>query len=281
VPITRASGLALQVLDTWPQVSIHSVFDSALNLRAGPRLIICTARVLSAPHGLELTSGDLLRLRHYAQRRPAAVLRWHSQQRRISDTIGRFAITATPNLTVFDASLPVGGPGAWAGSVPALVRYLVRTKPMTGFGDNWPDLYGDGRFDPAIASIIDGRAGEAVWHWLGRGPGLTPSGDDVLVAAIATLHRAGVLTADVEAALGRSIQHAAARRTTEISAEYLYHACQGMVAGPLHDLITALGRADTRATTSAVNRLQRFGHTSGMDSALGVIAACRYLAKAS
>jgi hypothetical protein len=278
MPITRASAMSLQVLDAWPQVSIHSVFDSAINMRAGPRLIICTARALSAPHGLELTVGDLLRLRQYAQRWPAAVLRWHSTQRRISDTRGRFAITAAPHLAVFDPSLPVGGPGAWAAdAVRSLEHYLTRTKPMTGFGENWPILFGDGRFDPAISSIIDGRAGEAVSHWLGRGPGLTPSGDDVLVGAIATLHNAGLLNTDVEAALGRSIQHAAAGRTTEISAEYLYYACQGMVAGPLHDLITALGCAGTATTIRAINRLQRFGHTSGMDSTLGVIAASRYL----
>lgn len=276
MPITRVSAPLLQVLGTWPQISIHSAFDSTVNLRAGPRLITCTARALSAPHGLELTSGDLQRLRRCAQQRPTAVLRWHGTQHRISDTSGRFVITAAPNLVVFDASLAVAGPVGWAGAVPPLVRYLARAKPMTGFGDNWPALCGDGRFNAAISSIIAGRASEAVLHWLGRGPGLTPSGDDILVGAIASLHSMGVLKTDAMATLGPSIQHAAAGLTTEISREYLYYACQGMVAGPLHGLITALGSADTRATINAVSRLRRFGHTSGMDTTLGVIAAFRY-----
>lgn len=280
MPITRISEQALRALDARPRVSIHSVFDSAVNLRAGPRLIVCTARSLSAPHGLELTSSDVLRLREHAQLGPTAVLWWHSAQRRFSDRAGSLAIAAAPDLAVFDTTLPVGGPDRWPGAIARLVRSLSRRGAVTGFGDDWPALSGDGRFDRAITSIADGRADEAVLYWLGRGPGLTPSGDDVLVGAIATLYSAGVLGAGATAALGRSIQHAA-WRTTEISAEYLYYACQGMVAGPLHDLITALGSADDRATASAVNRLRHFGHTSGMDSVLGVVAATRHLATAT
>jgi hypothetical protein len=115
-----------------------------------------------------------------------------------------------------------------------------------------------------------------VLHWLGRGPGPTPSGDDVLLGIIATLWSAGALATGRLASLRRSLDRAAAERTTEISAEYLYHACRGRAAGPLHGLLTALHHQDTRATIEAVNRLGDFGHTSGMDSALGVIVAWRH-----
>lgn len=278
MPITRISEQALRVLDAAPGLTIHSVFDSAVNLRAGQRLITCTARVLSAPHGVELTAGDLLRLREHGRRRPGAALRWNPGQRRMTAREGRLVIAAAPTLTVFGALMPVSGSDGWERAVTCLTRYLAQLKPATGFGHDWPALCGDGRFDAAVTSLAAGRADDAVLYWLGRGPGLTPSGDDVLAGAIATLWSTGALAPSPLASLRRALDRAARERTTEISAEYLYYACRGMVAGPLRSLLAALHHADTPAAIAAVNRLRGYGHTSGMDSILGVIAASRHLA---
>jgi hypothetical protein len=273
--ITRIGEPALDACAASPDLTVHSVFDSAVNLRAGPRLVTCTARRLSAPHGIEMSAADLLSLREHGRRRPAASLRWDGTRRRISDAAGRLTIVAAPHLTVFDPTLPTGDPGRWGRAVSDLIGYLTRTQPVTGFGEDWRALCGDGRFDDAIASIVAGQTGEAVLHWLGRGPGLTPSGDDVIVGVIATLWSAGAFATGPLASLRRSLDRVAAERTTDVSAEFLYHVCRGMVAGPLHDVLIALRRGDSRATIAAVERLRDFGHTSGMDSALGIIVAWR------
>ena len=275
MPITRIGQPALEACAASPDLSVHSTFDSAVNLRAGPRLVTCTARRLSAPHGIELSTADLLRLRDHGRRRPATALRWDSTRRCISDAAGRLTIDAAPNLTVFDPALPTGDPDGWGRPGTDLIAYLTRTRPVTGFGDDWPALYSDGRFDDAIASIVAGRTDEAVLYWLGRGPGLTPSGDDVIVGVISTLWSAGAFAPGRLASLRRSLHLAAGERTTDVSAEYLHYVCRGMVAGPLHQLLTALHRRDSPATIEAANRLRNFGHTSGMDSALGVILAWR------
>jgi hypothetical protein len=275
MPITRIGQPARDACAASPDLSVHSTFESAVNLRAGPRLVTCTARRLSAPHGIEMSAADLLRLRNHGRRRSAAPLRWDNTQRRISDTAGTLTIAAAPNLTVFNPSLPTGDPARWRRAVTDLIGYLTRTKPVTGFGDDWPALYRDGRFDDAITSIAAGRTDEPVLYWLGRGPGLTPSGDDVIVGSIATLVSTAAFATGRLASLRGSLGRAAAERTTDVSAEYLHYACRGMVAGPLHQLLTALHRGDSPATIEAVNRLRNFGHTSGIDSALGVILAWR------
>jgi hypothetical protein len=275
MPITRIGGPALDACAASPDLTVHSLFDSAVNLRAGPRLITCTARPLSAPHGVEMSAADFLRLHNHGRRRSATPLRWDGTRRCISDAAGRLTIAAAPNLTVFDPSLPTGDPAGWGRAVTDLAASLTRAKPVTGFGDEWPAVYGDGRFDDAITSILAGRTDDAVLHWLGRGPGLTPSGDDVIVGILATLWSAGAFAAGRLASLRRSLDRAAGERTTDVSAEYLYHACRGRVAGPLHRLLTALHRGDGPATIDAVTRLRDFGHTSGMDSVLGVIVAWR------
>jgi len=215
----------------------------------------------------------------------ATPLRWDSTRRRISDAAGAITVDAAPTLTVFDPSLPTGDPDGWARTtgdpdgwartVTDLIGYVTRSKPVTGFGDDWPALYSDGRFDDAITSILAGRTDEAVLHWLGRGPGLTPSGDDVIVGIIATLWSAGAFAGDRLATLRRSLDRATGKCTTDVSAEYLHYACRGMVAGPLHELFTALHRGDGPATIEAANRLRNFGHTSGIDTVLGIIVAWR------
>jgi hypothetical protein len=99
----------------------------------------------------------------------------------------------------------------------------------------------------------------------GRGPGLTPSGDDLLAGAGATV-----------AALGNALGFPRARqlawraalvlpdlaaRTTAVSATLLRLAARGLAVEPLHGLLDPglpLGH-----TTRSLSRLRRLGHSTG------------------
>ena len=89
----------------------------------------------------------------------------------------------------------------------------------------------------------------------GRGPGLTPEGDDVL---------AGMLLA-VRAARGPAAEPglravAASVRTTEPAAAFLAWAARGQCIEPAHDWLTA---ADGAARLRAERRLRAVGASSG------------------
>lgn len=106
---------------------------------------------------------------------------------------------------------------------------------------------------------------------MGLGPGLTPSGDDILGGILIALHclgrldQAGILWD----AIGRE-----AHRTNRISQAHLYAAAHGMGAEVLHGWIHALqGEADRQTLYSLCERLGRVGHTSGWDAALGACLA--------
>jgi hypothetical protein len=105
---------------------------------------------------------------------------------------------------------------------------------------------------------------------LGRGPGLTPAGDDLLAGALATWV---VLDRSLNG-LGDAIHgllDRAERATTGVSAALLRHAARGEVADPVAGLLRALaGRGEVRV---AVTRLLEVGATSGRDLAVGVLAA--------
>jgi Protein of unknown function (DUF2877) len=103
---------------------------------------------------------------------------------------------------------------------------------------------------------------------LGRGPGLTPVGDDVLAGALVTL--AGMGT-PVAARLGAAVRAAAPGRTTAVSAALLTHAARGECVPQLAHLLRAARGGDP--LDPAIDALLRVGHTSGAGLAHGVLAA--------
>jgi len=108
----------------------------------------------------------------------------------------------------------------------------------------------------------------AVAGLLGRGPGLTPSGDDVLAAYVLAAGAFGLEIEQVRAAVAARAPQA----TSALSAQLLRHAAQGEAVGELVALIAALTHPDT--TLSVVTaRLLRVGHTSGAALAWGALLA--------
>jgi hypothetical protein len=111
---------------------------------------------------------------------------------------------------------------------------------------------------------------ETVPLLVGRGEGLTPLGDDVVVGWLA-LHRAvGLETPAVDDACRRSLA-----RTTTLSATLLDCALAGEVADPLRRHLTALGTEHEPATRAS---LAAFGASSGLGLLHGVDLARRDLA---
>jgi hypothetical protein len=108
---------------------------------------------------------------------------------------------------------------------------------------------------------------------LGRGPGLTPSGDDALVGILAALGLAPSTRAATHAAvLARAVEPLLAS-TTELSAHLLRQAARGFFGRALHELVSAL--ADDTAPGPLHERIDRVlasGATSGADACAGVLA---------
>lgn len=96
-------------------------------------------------------------------------------------------------------------------------------------------------------------------EWLvGRGPGLTPAGDDVLMGYIA-----GLVLFHERHAEAQAIATLARPRTTALSATLLEHAARGELPGPAHAF---LERGEAAP-------LLRWGRSSGRHLALGLALA--------
>lgn len=130
----------------------------------------------------------------------------------------------------------------------------LRDRTFTGRSQTilLPDIIECG-LEQLLAGIVTGDepgilAGVAALA--GRGEGLTPAGDDLLVGV---LHALWVWRPRSE--WGRRIAQTAAARTTTLSANFLHAAAEGEAVWHWHTLVD--GDAD------AVNRIMSVGHRSG------------------
>jgi hypothetical protein len=110
---------------------------------------------------------------------------------------------------------------------------------------------------------------------LGRGPGLTPSGDDVLAGALVTARA----TEDPRLPRWRATTLAALHdhTTTTVSRGLLWHALDGYATDELAGLLAALGAPaapgepdDDHDLPAAARRLLTLGHSSGAALLAGV-----------
>ncbi|MDH2424200.1 DUF2877 domain-containing protein [Sphaerisporangium sp. TRM90804] len=108
---------------------------------------------------------------------------------------------------------------------------------------------------------------------MGLGPGLTPSGDDMLAGVLVALRHLGRATGTGRAVwladwLAATVAFDARTRTTPISATLLHCAARGETCADAATALQAL--AGRRPLEPAVHRLLHLGHTSGADLAWGL-----------
>jgi hypothetical protein len=125
----------------------------------------------------------------------------------------------------------------------------------------------------AVADLVEALAtaqapDEPVARLLGRGPGLTPTGDDVLAGTLVTLRALGSPAA---APLAAAVLAHAPDATTTVSAALLRHAADGQCIPQLADLLTAIGVG--QGLPSAAGALLAVGHCSGAGLLHGVLVA--------
>jgi hypothetical protein len=167
------------------------------------------------------------------------------------------------------------------GAVPP-ARLGAAVRWLTGRVADPLDAGGRGAVEDLVATLAAGQTPDApVARLLGRGPGLTPTGDDVLAAALVTLHAFGSPAAP---RLADAVRSRAPGATTTVSAALLRHAADGRCIPQLADLLAAIGGttnhpsiqlSSDRAETlpRAAGALLAVGNCSGAGLLHGVLVA--------
>jgi hypothetical protein len=123
---------------------------------------------------------------------------------------------------------------------------------------------------PARTMTNDGLSANAVASLIGLGPGLTPSGDDFLMGALALLDALG--QTKIHAALAQAVTDTAPALASPLSACFLRAAAAGHVGESLYDAVASVLSGNVDAAVAAARRV---GHTSGWDMLAGVATTLR------
>lgn len=123
----------------------------------------------------------------------------------------------------------------------------------------------------AIHWLRDGHPGitGSVNRLIGLGPGLTPSGDDLIAGLLIAAHYLG--RRDAASALWHDVQAEAKSQTNAISLAHLSAAGQGVGAAPFHALLAASIENRTAQMTEALDAVAEIGHSSGFDAVAGLL----------
>jgi hypothetical protein len=158
---------------------------------------------------------------------------------------------------VFRTSEPIGGGKAFARAAATRVAWFER----------WlSDLL---ERDHAAAATLP----EPVRGLIGLGPGLTPSGDDFLVGAVALLD--ALAQREPHDAMARALTAAPPVLTSALSRCFLLTAAAGHIGEKLHGIVSSVISGNVEEAIAASRAI---GHSSGWDMLAGSASALRLVA---
>lgn len=128
-----------------------------------------------------------------------------------------------------------------------------------------------GLSEAAVIWLRDGHANitASLKKLIGLGPGLTPSGDDLIAGLLIAAHYLD--KSEAASALWRDVQGTVRSQTNAISFAHLSAAGQGLGAAPLHALLAALIENRDDHMIEALDAASRIGHSSGFDAVAGLL----------
>ena len=237
---------------------VHSVFARAVNLMMGPELwTLLAADKTDLPFGIRLATADF------------DVLGLHNGEP-VNVRAGFVSIGS--GSTVVDCRAAQRWlPARHNKAEPGLAGRLAIVA--TAASDrSWHE---SARMAQAVRSALDVSAalGDVLGKVVGRGPGSTPSGDDVLVGILAVLNssHSGAAGARAAESLSRAILPLL-WTTSDVSGQLLRQAVKGLFSRDVHELVLALlGNPAPQQLRNTIRRVIETGATSGADTCMGLL----------
>lgn len=118
----------------------------------------------------------------------------------------------------------------------------------------------------------DGLEAEKVFdYWIGRGLGLTPSGDDCITGMCAVLSAFEGTDQSFIQYVKSYLAERGRKRTTHIALEYLLYATENKFHSHLLGLCYVMNKPRGSEFLEALEEMKKIGHTSGADTLVGVL----------
>lgn len=259
---------------------VHSVFDTAINLVSGSEFLTilplgrrcgknCATVAVSEGFSffaLDISPGDKVCMSHPFRLRLGEKTIAHfscsSEWRSPLETIDCLPSVRNENMAVLESALALRCRDSVFGEATNLSLY--------GAG-----LRHGGTLDDIRRTLLDNdREGleQALAKVIGLGPGLTPSGDDLVLGISLTRAvwgRPRERTSDIwESGVRKNLD-----RTCDLSAFFIREALEGSAHEVVESALACLLTSEPCETVDAVNSLMSVGASSGCDIGLGMYLA--------
>lgn len=283
-----------RILSENPRGKVHSVFTNSFNLQFGDRLVhIGACENGIAPFGIGLDRMDARNFTH--QIRIGQSVRWDMRDRRLVFT-GAISLTIARALTKdYKLISSPYKPFILKKNAEYVVSYLDRNEWQTGLvqSDDEKGILMNylssssvcSSSHPILKKIKDLEAlaqgkeatdADSVFdYWIGRGPGLTPSGDDAITGMCAILSVLDGTNKTLLIQLESYLARKGRQRTTPIGYEYLTYASRREFHSHIKQLSQLLLEPEKRELFTAMEKVEGFGHTSGTDTLIGLLLGLR------
>ncbi|GIO28348.1 DUF2877 domain-containing protein [Ornithinibacillus bavariensis] len=265
---------------------VHSVFSNGLNIRFGERLLyIGTTKNGRLPFGAHISKmvcGQVLQ--DIDSQYPVV---WNQKDRTISFNNGTITLSFE-NAIVYENSIRISGEiDTMSKSIETLLISLLKYDAMTGL---------DVPIESFVLDYLQGKTASealdnplyiqltklsdslfiedkeacitALRYFLGRGKGLTPSGDDHIVGLLAVQGACHSFTSTLNEAVLSLMEHESI--TTDVAKEYLYYAANGQFSSTVISVIEHLIENIDELPTK-LEDLLAVGHSSGVDTIFGIL----------
>lgn len=267
--IIYAKSLALNTMEELKVVcEIHSIFKKGINIRAKNNLIfIGTDENGNYPLAIHLWEDDIEKLRAFARK---DIFRVNRTDKRL---ILQDKIIDLNRANYYSSRLPREKKYIREESLEILLGQIMNMNFTTGLDMEIKDLFlkdnsliGDLR--KSMVSKDNEYIQKSLRRIIGRGKGLTPSGDDLLIGLIWTNDIRRIFSREFVENLKRLILEE--NLTTDISQNYYKAAFSGKYGSRLIDLCNGLINPGKNPLNNYIHKILNHGHTSGMDTLSGI-----------
>ncbi|MGY3777945.1 DUF2877 domain-containing protein [Isobaculum melis] len=252
-------------LDSPKSWSVHSVFENGFNLISDQRLLfIGTEKNGTLPFAIHLSARDIkaiLPLIKKGQTFTREHQAWLALE--IPCTIslqyaGHYQTKLEPTSSLDK------------GQYQALQEAVKKSAAINGFDQPLATIdWSKQRFGQALFSTEPAQQEEAIRYFIGRGKGLTPSGDDLLLGILAVHHQFGLVLPSFLTTLAQIVT--TENCTTDVSKAYLKHAIKGEFSSSILQLMKGLSINPRENMSFALQQVLAHGHTSGADTITGLL----------
>lgn len=262
--------------------TVHSRFTNGFNIKMGDSLIfIGTTKNGLLPFGIHLTERDTALAVSSVNHGEA--VSWNEKTNSIK--FQNFVISLDQANPFKNEIIELKNDQVFESSLNRFSSHLMNIEERTGLdvsirdfihnyqGINEQDIDGIDLYlilliKSAITSdelLMD----KAFRYFLGRGNGLTPSGDDMIVGILAFDAVAHFLSTRFYDKLSELIENESI--TTDVAREYLRYALKREFSSTVSNMVNSLATGKTQEFESNVQNLLGVGHSSGLDTLFGIL----------